>query len=50
MSDESAFGFSPFIPAPTIALPPGMLIWASMYTAMLYACGGMIAYHLMRKP
>jgi hypothetical protein len=24
-------------------LPPGFLMWASMYTALFYVCGGMIA-------
>jgi hypothetical protein len=24
-------------------LPPGFLMWASMYTAVFYVCGGMIA-------
>jgi hypothetical protein len=26
------------------ALPPGMLMWASMYAVMFYVCGGMLAY------
>jgi hypothetical protein len=24
-------------------MPPGVLLWAGMYTAMFYVCGGMIA-------
>jgi hypothetical protein len=24
-------------------LPPGLIMWASMYTAVFYVCGGMIA-------
>ena len=24
-------------------LPPGFMMWASMYTALFYVCGGMIA-------
>lgn len=26
------------------AMPPGMLMWAGLYTAIFYVCGGMIAY------
>lgn len=26
------------------AMPTGMLMWAGIYTAMFYVCGGMIAY------
>jgi hypothetical protein len=29
--------------APLVALPPGMLMWFGMYTALFYVCGGMIA-------
>jgi hypothetical protein len=29
--------------APYVALPPGLLMWASMYTVLFYVCGGMIA-------
>ena len=44
MSDESivapnAFASSPFMSV----LPPGMLMWAGMYTALFYVCSGMIA-------
>jgi hypothetical protein len=30
-------------PAQLAAIPPGFLMWASIYTAMFYVCGGMIA-------
>jgi hypothetical protein len=44
MSDESITAQNAFAPMPMVTLPPGMLMWASMYTVMFYICGGMIAY------
>jgi hypothetical protein len=29
--------------APAMVLPPGLLMWFGMYTALFYVCGGMIA-------
>jgi hypothetical protein len=36
---QNTIGSSPFV----AAMPPGFLMWASMYTVMFYVCGGMIA-------
>jgi len=36
---QNAFAPSPFMSV----LPPGMLMWAGMYTALFYVCSGMIA-------
>jgi hypothetical protein len=38
MIDEPHVGFTP-----ASFLPPGLLLWVGMYTAMFYVCGGMIA-------
>ncbi len=45
MSDEQAVGGSAMSSTPLMAaMPPGMLMWAGMYTVLFYVCGGMIAY------
>jgi hypothetical protein len=45
MSDEQAIGENAMSTTPMMsAMPPGMLMWAGLYTAMFYVCGGMIAY------
>jgi hypothetical protein len=33
----------PRMSAPLGAFPPGLLMWASMYTVMFYICSGMLA-------
>lgn len=44
MSDELIVAQNAFAPAPFVAvMPPGMLMWMGMYTALFYVCGGMIA-------
>jgi hypothetical protein len=45
MSDEQAVGGNAK-PSTSMmsALPPGMLMWAGLYTTLFYVCGGMIAY------
>jgi hypothetical protein len=32
-----------YTPSQLAAIPPGFLMWAGIYTAMFYVCGGMIA-------
>jgi len=44
MSDEPIIAQNAFAPSPFMSvLPPGMLMWAGMYTALFYVCSGMIA-------
>lgn len=38
MSDDLAIG-----PGSSFVLPPGMIMWASIYTTMFYVYGGMFA-------
>ncbi len=44
MTHDTPVDQNAFAPMPPLALPPGMLMWASMYTVMFYVCGGMLAY------
>jgi hypothetical protein len=43
MSDTPAT--TPYNP---MTIAPGMIMWASIYTAMFYALGGIVAYQLTR--
>lgn len=45
MSDEQAVGGNAMSSTSMMAaMPPGVMMWAGMYTVMFYVCGGMIAY------
>jgi hypothetical protein len=45
MSDEQAVGGNAMLSTPMMAaMPPGVMMWAGMYTVLFYVCGGMIAY------
>ena len=43
MTDQPMIATSAFTPVPLAVIPPGFLMWAGIYTAMFYVCGGMIA-------
>lgn len=44
VSNEQAMAANAASSAPMMAMmPPGMLMWAGLYTALFYVCGGMIA-------
>ena len=44
VSDEQAVGANAMSSSPMMAMmPPGMMMWAGLYTALFYVCGGMIA-------
>jgi hypothetical protein len=43
LSDQPTVVAQVMTPAQLAAIPPGFLMWAGIYTAMFYVCGGMIA-------
>ena len=44
VSDEQVMDTNAVSSAPMMAMmPPGMMMWAGLYTALFYVCGGMIA-------
>lgn len=43
MSDQPTIGAKLMTPSQMAAIPTGFLMWAGIYTAMFYVCGGMIA-------
>ena len=43
MSDQPLIAPNAFAAPNLTAMPPGFLMWAGIYAAMFYVCGGMIA-------